>query len=154
MEMPQPTDAHMKLQKLAGRWSGEERLMPSPWDPKGGTAVGKVQNRVSLDGFIVVQDYEQVRGGAVTFRGHGIFSWSQEEQCYIMYWFDSMGMAPNVFRGNFQNGILTLTNKNSQGFSRAIWDLREGNRHTFRMEGSQDGTTWQTFMEGNYSLER
>ena len=66
MDMPKPGPAQQQLARLAGNWSGEEKLLPSPWDPKGGIATGKAANRLALDGWIVVQDYEQARGGQVT----------------------------------------------------------------------------------------
>jgi hypothetical protein len=42
MEMPKPSDGHRRLERLAGRWEGEEKMEPSPWDPQGGTALGCV----------------------------------------------------------------------------------------------------------------
>src|SRR4030095_8583695 len=53
MEMGMPTvqEQHKKLQTLAGTWTGEEKMHPSPWDPEGGMALGKVNNRIDLDGF-------------------------------------------------------------------------------------------------------
>ena len=56
MEMPKPTAAHRRLEKLIGRWSGEERIHPSPFDPNGGLAMARLENRPALDGFAVVQD--------------------------------------------------------------------------------------------------
>ena len=153
MEMPKPTEAHRKLEKLVGSWSGEEKISPSPWDPQGGTAVGRVQNRLALDGFIVVQDYEQERGGAVNFRGHGVFSWDSMQQCYVLHWFDSMGMPPNEFCGNFDDNVLTLSSSGPQGHSRAVFDFREEGSYTFRMDVSQDGSEWYTFMEGKYARQ-
>lgn len=104
MEMPKPADAHRKLERVVGRWTGEEKLFPSPWDPKGGTASSRVENRLALDGFAIVQDYEQERNGKICFRGHGVLRWEAQQQCYEMYWFDSMGMPPNIFRGNTSAG--------------------------------------------------
>ncbi len=153
MEMPKPTEAHRKLEKLVGQWTGEERLFPSPWDPKGGTAVGRVQNRLALDGFIVVQDYEQRRGGVVNFRGHGVFSWNAGEAVYVLHWFDSTGLPPNQFRGGFEDDVLTLTDHGPQGHFRVVFDHRQPDRYSFRMEVSQDGNAWQTLMEGSYSRE-
>jgi len=85
MEMPQPTAAHHRLEKLVGRWSGEERIHPSPFDPAGGIAVARAENRLALDGFAVVQDYEQERNGKISFRGHGVLRWEAHQQCYEMY---------------------------------------------------------------------
>jgi hypothetical protein len=151
MEMPKPTAAHRKLECFVGSWSGEERLFPSPWDPKGGNAVGRVVNRLALDGFVVVQDYEQERGGAVTFRGHGVFRWDSGDQCYVLHWFDSMGMPPNEFRGQFDAEVLTLYSKSAQGDSRAVFDFGEPGKYLFRLEVSRDRNHWVTFTEGRYT---
>lgn len=32
MEMPKPTPHHEKLKVLAGTWTGDETMKPSPWD--------------------------------------------------------------------------------------------------------------------------
>lgn len=151
MEMPKPTDAHKKLQKLIGAWSGEEKLFPSPWDPIGGMATGRVQNRAALDGFAVIQDYSQERGGLTTYLGHGVFGWDAQGQSYTFHWFDSMGMPPNLYRGNFQGAVLSMTHKGPQGHSRAIFDFSKEGKYYFKMEMSQDGNKWMTFMEGNYT---
>jgi hypothetical protein len=153
MDMPRPTEAHRKLERIVGRWIGEERLHPSPWDAAGGTALGRVDNRLALDGFVVVQEYEQERNGAITFRGHGVVSWDATQQCYVMHWFDSMGMPPNVFRGSFDGGVLLLTGKDQQGQSRVTFDFSRDGEYTFRMEVSPDGSQWLTFMEGAYTRQ-
>ena len=40
MDMPQPGPGHLRMEKLAKPWEGEENMHPSQWDPKGGVAVG------------------------------------------------------------------------------------------------------------------
>lgn len=151
MEMPKPTEAHRRLEKLVGLWIGEEKIHPSPFDPVGGTALARVENRRALEGFAVVQDYEQERNGMVAFRGHGVIRWDVPQQCYEMYWFDSVGMAPSVFRGGFEGEALTLTSKNEQGHSRAVFDLGVKDKYVFHMEVSPDGKQWFPFMEGHYA---
>ena len=153
MEMPKVTDAHRKLQKLVGSWTGDERISPSPWDPKGGAAIGKVLNRGAVGGLVVVQDYTQERNGAVSFSGHGVLSWDGIGECYVMHWWDSMGMPPGEFRGQFQGDVLTLCNEDSQMHSRATFDLSKPGRYAFKMEVSQDGNQWYPFMEGSYTRQ-
>ena len=125
-------------------------MSPSQWEPQGGTAMGRVDNRIAVDGFTVIQDYAQERGGMVTFRGHGVFSWDAKQGCYVLHWWDTMGMPPNIFRGQFLGEVLTMTDVESQVKSRVTWDFRGGGRHTFKMEMSPDGMQWQTMMEGTY----
>jgi hypothetical protein len=151
MDMPKPTDAHIKLEKLLGNWKGEEKLNPSPWDTKGGPATGKENNRSSLDGFVVIQEYEQIRNGVPTFKGHGVFTYDPYQKCYCMHWFDSMGAPVNEFKGNFENNILTMTHQGKMGHSRAIMDFSKDGVYKFKMDGSQDGKQWVPFMEGSYT---
>jgi hypothetical protein len=151
VEMPKLGDAHRKMEKIAGSWVGEERIYPSPWDQEGGLATGRAVNRIALDGFALVQDYEQERKGAVSFRGHGILTWDAAQSCYAFHWFDSMGMPPGVYRGNFEGDTLTMTYKMPQGYSRALWSFPDDKHYTFRMEVSGDGKQWQPFMEGKYA---
>ena len=151
MEMPKPTEAHRKLALLAGQWTGQETIPPCPWDPKGGDAVSRCDNRVSVDGFILVHDYEQERNGAVNFRGHGVFAYDSAANCHVMHWWDSMGVAPNVFKGAFNGNTLQMGCVDRQGHSRVTWELRTATQYFFRMEMSQDGQQWMTMMEGDYT---
>ncbi|HEY5615999.1 MAG TPA: DUF1579 family protein [Bacteroidota bacterium] len=150
MNMPQLTEAHQQLQLLVGNWVGQEKINPSPWDPLGGPAIGRVKNKLALNGFAVVQQYEQERNGAVNFRGHGIFTWFEPEKCYMLHWFDSFGATPNVMKGQFEKNVLTLTSKGSFGHSKAVFDFSEDGQYYYRMDVSEDGTEWYTFMEGTY----
>jgi hypothetical protein len=150
MDMPKPGDGHRQLEKLVGNWVGDEKLFPSPWDQKGGVAQARVHNRRALDGFAVIQDYEQSRGGAVTFAGHGVFSFNPQTGIYSMHWWDTMGFPPNDFTGKFDGDVLTLTHKSPMGTNRAEFDVSVPGAYTFKMEVSQDGQNWQPFMEGKY----
>lgn len=149
MEMPKPGPAHTQLAKLAGLWTGEEKMSPSPWDPKGCVATGKVKNTVALDGFVVVQEYEQVKDGQVTFRGHGIFTFNPEKQQNELVWCDSMGGVAQTFTGKFQGDVLTCTAPSPMGTTRCSFDV-SGGGYKFKMEMSQDGKQWMTMMEGKY----
>ena len=153
MEMPQLTAAHRHLDRIVGRWRGEERMLPSPWDPGGGTAIGRVRNAAALDGFAVVQEYEQERGGAVTFRGHGVFRWDPSASEYSLHWFDSLGLDPNHFRGTFDGDVLTLVSRGAQGFTRAVFDFGQPGRYAYRMDVSGDGAQWMPMMTGDYVRE-
>lgn len=150
MQMQPPGPAHEKIARIAGEWKGEETMAPSPWDPEGGTAEARVTNRVAIDGFIVVQDYEQIRNGKTTFRGHGVFSYDNEQGHYVLHWWDSMGMAPNVFIGSFDGDTCAMTSTSPMGHTRATFVLGE-DTYDFKMEMSMDGSNWNLLMNGTYS---
>ena len=69
----------------------------------------------------------------MNFHGHGIFLWDANDACHACYWFDSMGMPPTTYR--------------------AVFDFSEGGHYVFKMEISQDGAQWNTFMEGRYERQ-
>ena len=150
-EMPKPTAEHKKLELLAGNWTGEEKIAPSPWDAAGGTAIGRVCNKVSLDGFNVIQEYEQERGGKTSFRGHGVFGYDANAKCYVLHWWDSMGMGVNEFRGQFTGDVLSMTFAGVHGHNRCTFDVSKPGGYAFTMDVSQDGKIWMNFMQGGYS---
>jgi hypothetical protein len=151
MEMPKPNEAHKRLAPLVGSWSGLETLHPAPWDPVGGSARGRVVNREILEGFAVVQEYEQRRGGTRNFSGHGVFWYDPAALEYVMTWWDTMGGAGSHFRGGFEGDRLVLNSTMPQGgLCRAIFDLSAPDRYSFLMEISPDGDAWHPAMEGAY----
>lgn len=152
MEMPKPQDEHRRLQVLAGSWVGEEKIYPSPWDPQGGTATAKVESRIDLDGFYLITDYVESRGGQVTYRGHGVHSYDRNERCYVMFWFDSIGeVVPAPSKGQWQGNKLIYAHKTSMGHSRYTYEFKGEGRYSFMIENSQDGQTWTPFMEAHYT---
>jgi uncharacterized protein DUF1579 len=151
MPMPTPSTDHNRLKGLAGNWTGEETLHPSPWDPKGGTASGTIASRMDLDGFWLVTDYVQTRAGQVTYRGHGVFGWDPAACSYLMYWFDSMGsVAMTPAKGRLDGQRLVFAQEGPMGHSRYTYDFQADGRYCFSMEHSEDGKAWTIFMDGTY----
>ena len=151
MDMPKPTDHHLKLKKLAGQWQGEETMYPSDWDPKGGKATGRMSSRHGLDGFALISDYEQERNGAITYSGHSVFTFDPKESAYIVHWFDSMGSPPEVFRGAFTGDVLTIAHGGPGMHARLTYDLSHDKRLKMRMEMSKDGKEWKALFDGEYA---
>ena len=152
MEMPKPTAAHQRLNVLAGKWQGQEKMHPSPWDPQGGMADAKIDNQLVLDGFAIVQSYSRMHGGAAFFTGHCVMTYDGIAKEYRMHWWDSLGSPVDVFRGQFDGQRLMLHSQNSMGYSRGTFNLAqaEAGRYSFSMEVSPDGLEWAPFMDGSY----
>ncbi|MEP7028320.1 MAG: DUF1579 family protein [Candidatus Eisenbacteria bacterium] len=151
METPRPGTEHEKLQVMVGQWTGEELIHPSPMDPVGGAANARVNNRLALSGFIVVQDYEQERAGVVNFRGHAVISYDAARKTHVMDWWDSFGMGRAAFEGGFEGSKLVLTARSPMGVSRATYDFPGDDQYSFVLEVSIDGKTWAPFLEGKYT---
>ena len=152
MEMCKPQEQHLKLKSLEGTWVAEEKMYPSPWDPKGGTALGRIVSRIDLDGFFLVSDYVQERGGQVSYRGHGVYGWNGPASRYTMHWFDSMGSpAGEPALGTWEGNRLTFGMQSPMGHHRYAYEFEGEGKYHFKLEHSQDGKAWTTFMEGHYT---
>jgi hypothetical protein len=144
-----PLDQHRKLEVFTGNWVGEEKIYPSPWD--GGPASGRMESRMALDGFFLITDYTEERGGTVSYRGHGVYGWDPQDQCYTMHWFDSMGGIAKIWaKGRWEGDVLTYQHQHERGHSRYVYTLQGSGQYHFKIESSQDGKAWMTFMEGTY----
>jgi hypothetical protein len=150
LNAPTPTDGHRRLERLVGTWEGHETMHPSPWDPKGGPAVGRTTSRLALGGFALLSDYEQARDGRTTFTGHGVYTYDPGEDRYTLHWFDCMGSAPEVFTGGFDDDVLTLGHGGPGMHVRMTWDLRHHGTLRSKMEMSEDGEAWHTLFESEY----
>ena len=146
--MAKPGEAHARLQKLVGRWAGDETLFPAPWDPAGGPATSVVENRLVLNGLAVVQEYQQTRHGVNNFAGHAVFWWDPASSQHVMTWFDAMSGTATEYRGGFDGDVLRLSHALSQGgYSRCWFDcgdtrsvhLPAGNVAGWQQLGPVDG---------------
>ncbi len=150
MDMPKPSAGHILFEKLTGSWEGEETMHPSQWDTKGGVAVGRNKHQLSLGGFALISDYEQVREGAITFTGHGVYTYDPKEDQYTLHWFDCMGSPPEVFVGGADGDVLTLAHGGPGMHSRMTYDFSIPGTLKGMMEMSPDGTEWKVFFEAVY----
>ncbi len=150
MEMPKPSPGHVLLEKLVGSWEGEETMHPSQWDPVGGVAIGRNRQQMSLGGFALITDYEQERDGAITFTGHGVYTYDPKEDRYSLHWFDCMGSPPEVFVGRFEGDVLTLSHGGPGMHARMTYDLSAPETMKAMMEMSPDGEDWKVLFEATY----
>jgi len=148
-DMPRPGPEHDILARMAGSWVCEETMHPSAWSPEASTSEGRSSTRM-LEGFFAVCDYEQVKDGSVTFRGHGVYGWDPVAAEYVMYWFDSMGGAGGVARGTYADGVLTFQSTSPMGHHRYRYTFPDADRMTFQMAHSEDGETWKPTMDSIY----
>lgn len=151
MDTPRPGEAHRKLEAMAGTWKGEERIHPSPGDPRGGPATAFSTGRMALDGFFMITDYVEERAGRVTYRGHGVYGWDPKGQCYTMHWFDSTGGGATApVQGRWVGNELTFERNTSMGRTRYVYQFLAPTIYHFRIESSSGGGAWKPFMEGKY----
>jgi len=54
-------------------------------------------------------------------------------------------------RGTWEGNRLTFQNASPMGQGRYTYDFEADGKYRFKIENSQDGKQWATFMEGNYT---
>ena len=125
-------------------------MYPSQWDPKGGVAHGRNKHSLALGGFALISDYEQERDGAITFTGHGVFTYDPKEDRYSLHWFDCMGSPPEVFAGKFDGERLILAHGGPGMHARMTYDLSSPGAFKGMMEMSPDGKEWKVLFDAVY----
>jgi hypothetical protein len=151
IEIPQATEHHKKLHRLAGSWQGEEKLSASPWGP-GGIAQGGYTMRVDIDGLFVIQDYVQAIEGKITYRGHGVFGWNAQEKLYTWYWVDSMGQVPFPSLGLWEGDTLQFQHGGAgDRRGRYTYKFESDDSFSFQIDNSLDaGKTWLVSLQARY----
>ena len=149
MEMPKPTDAHKRLEKLAGKWEGIDTIHPSPFTA-GSTAAGSYDNRIDLDNFFLIMDYLEKSKGVVTFRGHGVVGYDGKQKCYTMHWFDNFGFPPaEPGRGQWEGDKLTFDFRYPDHKGRTTYTVN-GREMSFGVYMDMDGKGFKAVIEGKY----
>ena len=118
--------------------------------PGGGAATGRTRGRVALNGFALIYDYEQERNGAITYSGHGVFTFDPKAGIHTLHWFDSMGSPPERFTGKFDGDRLTVAHGGPGMHARMTHDYSQPDRVAQSMEMSPDGVTWRRLFDGKY----
>ena len=150
MEPPRPGPAHARMLRLAGDWSGPERLAPSAWGP-GGTATGHFRCRPALGGMGLLQDYREDQAGTQVFSGHGVFVIEPGTDTVLWWWFDSLGFPPEPARGEWDGDTLRLEKHTPRGSARYRFAFEGGDRFGFVIENRLgDATEFAEFMRGDY----
>jgi hypothetical protein len=150
MEMPDPEACRVALERIVGDWEGPETLHPAPYNPMGGAAVGRSRNRLALDGFVVIEEYEHRPRGQVSYRRHSVTSYDSSEKRYVRHQWDSMGNSANAFHGRFEGDVLTMTYEEPGLSARQVMDYSDPERLTILMEVSRQGAPFEAIMEAEY----
>ena len=152
MQMPEPTEHHQRLRRFVGSWRGREKMHPSPWDPNPSEADSELEARLDLDGLVLITNYRQLKDGATTFRGHGVYGYDPKLERYTMYWFDTGSYHPGgAVLGRWEGDVLTYERTNERGTSRYIYTLGDDDHYDFAIEMSEDGRSFQRWMDSTWT---
>ena len=146
MEQPKPTAEHKRLEKLSGKWVGEEKIQGSPHTTET-NAKGTFDFRTDLGGLFVLVDYVESSGGKTLMAGHGVIGWDAKKKSYTLHWFDTFGSPPGApGTGQWENDTLKF---HQEGSGNTIFQLTDGGL-VFKIEMDVDGKGFKPIIEGKY----
>jgi hypothetical protein len=153
--MPKLSDEQKRFADLfTGTWQGEETIYPSEHDAEGGIAFGSWTVEPTVDGFALLVDYSEQRGGAVGYRGHGVHTWDAQERCFFAFWFDNTGSVQRAgARATLEGDSYRYEMDGGPGKRSRMTYTFHGDDLVFRIEHSKDGGPWTPFHEGRYLRE-
>ena len=145
MEKQKPTEQHKKLEKLTGKWIGEEQIQGSPHATEK-NATGTFDFRSDLDGLFTIVDYVEKAGDKTLLAGHGVIGWDAKQKHYTLHWFDTFGSPPGApGTGQWDSDTLTF---HHEGSGNTVFELGDGGL-IFKIE-MPDGKGWKPIVEGKY----
>lgn len=146
MEQPKPTEEHKKLEKLVGKWTGEEKIAGSPHTTET-NANGTFEFRMDLGGLFTIADYVERAKGKMLMAGHGVIGWDANKKKYTLHWFDTFGSPPGApGTGEWQGDALRF---HQEGSGDTIFELADGGL-IFRIEMDVDGKGPRPVIVGMY----
>jgi hypothetical protein len=146
MEQPKPTEQHKTLERLAGKWVGEERIAGSPHTTET-KANGTFDFRMSLGDLFAIVDYVEKSGATTLMAGHGVIGWDARKKSYTLHWFDTFGSPPGApGTGQWQGDALKF---HQEGSGNTIFELA-GDGLIFKIEMDVNGKGMKPIIEGKY----
>ncbi len=145
------SDAHQRLQALAGAWRGEEEVAATQWTDAG-AATAEVLAEAEFGGLFVVQRYRQRRDGTVSFGAHNVFGFDQQNGLVTMHQFDSMGFVPmSPAMGTWNGNELVLERSSPRGAASVTYGFDGADTYRMKLQFKPAGSNaWQGMVRGVY----
>lgn len=147
---PKPGPEHKKLQRFVGKWSGTGELKPGPFGP-GGPVTWKEKCDWFPGGFSLLCHSEGT-GPMGDVKGLSVLSYDAMKGAYTYFGVDSTGWS-SFSHGKVEGKTWTYSSEMTMGEmkfkARFILEEISDTEHEFKFEMSEDGSTWNTVMEGS-----
>ena len=149
METPKPGPEHKKLDVLAGSWTLDGDMKPSPMGPGG--KMTEIEKCDWMDGGFFLVCHTDFKSSMGDGAGLSILGYSADDKAYTYREYNSWGESMES-KGSVDNDTWTWTNDEKMGGTimkgRFTMKLLSPTAYTFTFEMSQDGTKWTTVMDG------
>jgi Protein of unknown function (DUF1579) len=150
--MEQPSQFHLQLSRLAGRFIGTETHYPMPGFPQVQHAEATVVGKLELNGLLLLRNYETRRGSEIIYRGHGVYTWDHAHKSYAVYWFDTAGTSPvGPAFGTWIDDALDFRYYRGPQEFRLLYNFESDDKYLFSVEKLLDATSWEPALSGIYT---
>jgi len=146
---PKPGPEQKKLEYFTGNWTSEGESKPGPMGPGGKMSMNQEAKWMDGGFFVVIQSsYKTAEGDgtATSFLGY-----DPQDKVYTYDEFNSVGEAVHA-KGTVDGDTWTWTSDMKMGPQSAKGRFTEKilspTAYTFKFDMSQDGTKWDTVMDG------
>ena len=150
MGPPQPAPELKKLDYFSGSWSSTGEAKPGPMGPGGKFTTAETGEWMDGKFFLVI--HSDFKGGEMgTSKGVAYMGYDPQEKVYTYDAFSSMGEAIHS-KGTLDGDTWNWTNDFKAGpkamKGRYTMKILSPTSYTFKFDMSEDGTKWDTMMEG------
>lgn len=150
MEPPKPAPELKNLDYFAGNWTLEGNIKPGQMGPGGAMTETEKNHWMEGDFFLVCNsDFKSAAMGNGT--GISVMGYDPDKKLYTYDAFNSMGEAEHS-TGTLENKTWTWTSDEHMGGmtmkGRFVIKVLSPTSYAFNFDMSQDGTNWNTVMDG------
>jgi hypothetical protein len=147
--VPKPAPDVQKIAYFVGNWSSEGDLKAGPMGPAGRVTIQE-EGKWMEGGFFVVF-HSTFKGNMGDGTGIAVMGYDTQDNVYTYDEFNSVGEA-NHFKGTLEGDTWTWISEMKMGpqtvKGRFTQKIQSPTAYAFKFEMSQDGTNWNTVMDG------
>ena len=147
--MPKPGPEHKKLDMFVGSWTLDGDIKAGPMGPGG----KMVENEKCewMEGNFFVVCHSDFKGVSMSGTGLSLMGYSTDDKTYTYREFNSYGEFEDS-KGSLEGDTWTWSGEEKMGGSsikgRFTMKVTSPTSYNFKYEMSQDGTTWNTVLDG------
>jgi len=154
MEMPKAPELK-NLDYFAGTWSITGEMKPGPMGPGG--KMTETEQSKWMDGGYFLESHIDYKSSMGNGTGISFLSYDANDKMYTYDEFNSAGEAVHS-KGMLQGDTWTWTNDEKMGGQtmkgRFTMKILSPTSYTFKFEMSQDGTNWNTILDGTATKQK
>ncbi|MGB7556823.1 MAG: DUF1579 family protein [Candidatus Korobacteraceae bacterium] len=155
MEMPKPAAELKQFDVFAGSWVIDVDMKPGPMGPGG--KMTETEHCDWMDGSYYLVCHSDFKSSMFNGSSTSYYGYDANDKVYTYNAFSSMGEAENA-KGTLDGNTWSWMSESKMGGqttkNRFILKVLSPTSYSFTFDGSQDGKTWNTVMDGKGTKQK